>query len=222
MHKIFNRTNIKISYSCMSNIHSCTYMHNHTVLKDKSNETGIDNCNCRNKDSCPSPNSCQAKCIIYQAYNDWDIAGYKQKCYIVWCEITFEDRFGNHKKSFNHLKHKNDTELSFGKSKTIFWEIKKRNGTPKITWKFVRICCSYNPNNKRCLLCLNEKYEIATYKTYKGDNILNKRTEIIDTCGHRSKYNLANCDTINWHQIRTMRHHYNASLNCNVTLCKLI
>ena len=74
-----------------------------------------------------------------------------------------------------------------------FWEIKKRGGTPKITWKIIRICRSYNPNSKRCLLCLNEKYEIATYK---GDNLLNKRTEIINTCRHRSKYKLANYDAI--------------------------
>ena len=90
--------------------------------------------------------------------------------------------------SFNHVKHKNDTELS-----KEFWEIKKRNGTPKIIWNIIRICRSYNPNSKRCLLCLNEKYEIATYK---GDNLLNKRTEIINTCRHRSKYKLANYDTI--------------------------
>ena len=44
-----------------------------------------------------------------------------------------------------------------------------------------------------CLLCLNEKCETATYK---GENLLNKRTEKIDTCGHRSKNKIANCDTI--------------------------
>ena len=126
--------------------------------------------------------------ICYQANIDYDITGYKQKCYIGSCETTFTDRFGNHKNSFNHVEHKNDTELS-----KEFWEIKKPNGTPKITWKIIRICRSYNPNSKRCLLCLNEKYEIATYK---GDNLLNKRTEIINTCRHRSKYKLANCDTI--------------------------
>ena len=43
---------------------------------------------------------------------------------------------------------------------------------------------TYNRNSKCCLLCLNEKYEIATCK---GDNPLNKRTEIINTCRHRSK-----------------------------------
>ena len=80
---------------------------------------------------------------------------------------------------FNHAKYKNDTELS-----KEFWEIKKRIGTPKITGKIIRICRPYNPNSKGCLLGLNEKYGIATYK---GDNLLNKRNEIINTCRHRSK-----------------------------------
>ena len=77
--------------------------------------------------------------VLYemQANIDCDIAGYKQKCYLGSCETTFKDRFGNHKMSFNHVKHKNDTELS-----KEFWEIKKRNGTPKITWKIIRICRS--------------------------------------------------------------------------------
>ena len=130
LHKFFNWTNVKISYSCMPNMNSYTYMHNHKVLNDKPNETGINNYNCCNKDTCPLPNSCQTKCIIYQANIDCDIAGYKQKCYLGSCETTFEDRFGNHKKSFNHVKHKNNTELS-----KEFWEIKKRNRTPKITYK---------------------------------------------------------------------------------------
>ena len=95
---------------------------------------------------------------------------------------------GNHKKLFNHVKHKNDTELS-----KEFQEIKKRNGTPKITWKIIKIYRSYNPNSKRYLLCLNEKSEMVTYKE---DNLLNTRTEMINTCRHRSKYKLANCDTI--------------------------
>ena len=45
------------------------------------------------------------------------------------CETTFKDCFENHKRSFNHVKHKSDTE---------FWEIKKCNGTPKIAWKIIR------------------------------------------------------------------------------------
>ena len=169
-------------------MNSYAYMHNQKVLNDKPNETWINNYNCRNKDTCPLPKSCQTKCIVYQANIDCNIAGYKQKCYLGSCEKAFKDRFGNHKKLCNHAKHKNDPELS-----KEFWEIKKRSETPKITWKIIRISRSYNLNSKRCILCLNEKYEIATYK---GDSLLNKRTEIINTCRHRSKYKLVNYHTI--------------------------
>ena len=62
---------------------------------------------------------------------------------------------------------------------------------------------------KRCLLCLNEKYEIATYK---GVNLLNKKTEIINTCWHRSKYKLAYCNALGWLEIYAINYHYNASL----------
>ena len=37
-------------------MNSYTYMHNHKVLNDKSNETGNNNGNCRNKDTCSLPN----------------------------------------------------------------------------------------------------------------------------------------------------------------------
>ena len=51
-------------------MNSYTYMHNHKVLNEKPNETGINICNCRNEDTCLLPNSCQTKCIIYQANID--------------------------------------------------------------------------------------------------------------------------------------------------------
>ena len=121
LHRLFNRTNVKISYSYMPNINSYTYVHNHKVLNDKPNETVINNCNCQNKDTCPLANSCQTKYIIYQANIDCDIAGYKQKSYLGSCETTFKDRFGNHKKSFNHVKQKKmirNYQKNFGKSKS--------------------------------------------------------------------------------------------------------
>ena len=71
-------------------------MHNHKVLNDKPNEMGINNCNYCNKDTYPLPNSCQMKCIIYQANIDYDIARYKQKYYLGSCETTFKYLFENH------------------------------------------------------------------------------------------------------------------------------
>ena len=49
-------------------------MDNHKVMNDKSNETGIDNCNCGIKNIWPLPRGCQTKYIIYQANIDCDIA----------------------------------------------------------------------------------------------------------------------------------------------------
>ena len=77
-------------------------------------------------------------------------------------------------------------QKNFGKSKGAM-EHQKLHG------KLSEYVPLTNPNSKRCLLCLNEKYKIATYK---GNNLLNKRTEIINTCRHRSKYKLVNCETI--------------------------
>ena len=101
-------------------MNSYTYMHNHKVLDDKSNETEISNCNCRNKDTSPLPNSCQTKCIIYQANIHCDIAGYKQKCYLGSCETTFKDCTLNIKMIGNY-------QNKFGKSK-IAMEHQKLHG----------------------------------------------------------------------------------------------
>ena len=51
-------------------MNSYTYMRNHKVLNDKPNETGINSCNCANKDTCPLSNIFQMKCIIYEANID--------------------------------------------------------------------------------------------------------------------------------------------------------
>eukprot|EP00794_Sanderia_malayensis_P012498 gene12498-13784_t len=51
----------------------------------------------------------------------------------------------------------------------------------------------YNPTTYKCNLCLNEKLEIALYE---GENILNKRTELISKCRHVNKFSLLRHDSI--------------------------
>ena len=63
--------------------------------------------------------------------------------------------------------------------------MKKSGQTPVFTWKIVRTCSPYNPNSKWCYLCLNKKLEIAPYR---GNNLLNKKTELISKCRHQSKF----------------------------------
>ena len=93
----------------------------------------------------------------------------------------------NHNLSFRNDLYKNDTELS-----KELWQIKMKNYTPEITWRIIRKCLPYNYNSRKCDLCLNEKLEIALYK---GQNLLNKKTELICKCRHQNKFMLLRHDS---------------------------
>ena len=54
----------------------------------------------------------------------------------------------------------------------------------------------YNVNTKRFLLCLNEKLQTAIHR---GNNMLNKRMEIISKCWHWNKYALESYDSMEWY-----------------------
>ena len=112
---------------------------------------------------------------------------YQEKVYFGSCETTFKKRFSNHKKSFNLNEYKNETELS-----NEIWRIKISVHHPKVKWEIVKKCVPYKPQTKRCLLCLNEKLEIAAYKE---QNVLNKRNKIVSKCRHQLKYVSARYDT---------------------------
>ena len=87
----------------------------------------------------------------------------------------------------NYLQVQSDTELS-----NELWSIKNNNYTPNIVWEILRKHQAYSPNTKRCSLGLNEKLEIARYK---GHNLLNKRSEIINKSHQRNQFALALYDS---------------------------
>ena len=72
------------------------------------------------------------------------------------------------------------------------WQIKMKNYTPEITWRIIRKCLPYNYNSRKCYLCLNEKLEMALYE---GENLLNKKTELISKCRHQNKFVLLRHDS---------------------------
>ena len=77
-----------------------------------------------------------------------------------------------------------DTELS----KEV-WAVKDKNGTAKISWSIFGRFPPYNPESKRCYLCLNEKVEIDMHKE---KHLLNRRCELVSKCRHQTKYKLSN------------------------------
>ena len=180
--KIFNKNNLKVSYSCMPNINSTINSHNKKILKNNSEPENPKTCNCTKNNTCPLNKNCLASEIVYEATISSGLEHYEEKKYIGLCETTFKKRFANHNQSFTSEKHRSSTSLS-----KEYWKIKELNGQPNVTWKILRKSKSFRPESRNCQLCINEKYEIANYT---GNNLLNTRTEIIAKCRHRRKYQL--------------------------------
>ena len=178
-HKLFNRNNVKISYSCMPNIKSLIHSHNRNIINPSTQQVKL--CNCIKKEKCPLNEKCLLSNIVYKATVSSNIANYQEKVYIGLCQTSFKLRYANHLKSFNTPQYKHDTELS----KEI-WKIKEKHHNFNIKWEVLKQCYrSYNPKTKNCSLCLNEKTALATYC---GNNLLNTRSEIIGKCRHKNKY----------------------------------
>ena len=58
---------------------------------------------------------------------------------------------------------------------------------PIIKWKVLRKCHACNQKKRQCILSLNEKYETVNSS---GDNLLNKRIEILVPVDTKTNINL--------------------------------
>ena len=103
--------------------------------------------------------------------------------YIGLTENTFKDRFYKHRNSFKYENKRNATELS-----SFVWENKRERTDTNLEWDVLDKASAYNPESKRCRLCLTEKYHIIFSKL----NLLNSRNELVTKCRHENKYYLAN------------------------------
>ena len=132
---------------------------------------------------------CLTLSILYQATIKCSDSKYKQKRYKGICETTFKKHYANHKKLFNLIKSKDNTSLS-----VEYWTLKQKQQAPRLTWEIKGQCKAYNPTLKKCNLCLNEKLSIIDDPE---KNLLNKRSEVIFQCCHRSKFKLVSLTHVN-------------------------
>ena len=95
-HKIFNRNNIKVSYSCMSNIKSAINSHNSSIHSPVNNQSSTGNC--INKTDCSLQEKWLSQNTLYQA--DISSKNFQTKIYYGISETKFKTRYSNHKKSF--------------------------------------------------------------------------------------------------------------------------
>ena len=79
---LFNRNNIKLSYSCMPDMNSVIRKHS-KIMKDPAPST-TKTCNCRPKTECPMDGNCLSECLIYKA----SVSTTTNKYYYGTCENT--------------------------------------------------------------------------------------------------------------------------------------
>lgn len=166
----------------MPNFGTAINKHNIKILNETT-ALSRGKCNCRDKNNCPLDNECLSENVLYEAVISSDLPNYSPKVYLGITAPKFKLRYANHKKSFTCEKYSNSTELS----KEV-WRLKNKGANSNIKWKIVKQCPTYNPTSKRCTLCLSEKLSILEYC---GDNMLNKRSEIVATCRHKTKFLLS-------------------------------
>ena len=98
-HKIFNKNNIEVSYSCIDNMEKLVKKHNNNLLRK--NDTNKRTCNCDANNTCPLDVKFLSSNIVFSA--EVLIGNNKQGGkYFGICETGFKTRLGNHKNLFKN------------------------------------------------------------------------------------------------------------------------
>ena len=180
LRKLFNKNNLKLSYSCSPNIKQIIDGHNKTILRQNTpleEKTPPKHCNCREPNKCPLNGQCLAKEVVYQATITTTES---TETYVGLTPTEFKTRWRDQQMSFKHESKKNDTELS-----KHLWQLKDQKKDFTISWKILAKAKSYTNLTKRCNLCNTEKF----YIIYKPDTAtLSKRNELVSTCRHKRKF----------------------------------
>ena len=88
LHKLFNRNNVKVSYSSLPTFKSVINGHNKNILNEQEKPSP---CNCRDKTSCPLNGSCQHKNLVYSCKVSTPDIKQNHPHYIGLTEHTFKD-----------------------------------------------------------------------------------------------------------------------------------
>ena len=91
MNKIFNRFNVKVSYSCLPNMAHIISGHNKRQLCVQEPDKP---CNCRRKDQCPLNGACQATSIVYAA-EVWELKDNGKTHDIKWRVVQKAKAYSN-------------------------------------------------------------------------------------------------------------------------------
>ena len=180
-YKLFNKNNVKTSYSCMSNMKSVIQNHNANLLLKHTTPVVACSCSCRQKSECSLNKKSLSESLVYKATVS-QTPSQINKYYYGTCEKTFKERYNNHTATFRNKSKQKSTGLS-----KHIWELKGNNIQHQISWDIASRARPYNGCTRKCDLCLIEKLTIG-----KADptSLLNTRDEFISKCRHKNKFTL--------------------------------
>jgi hypothetical protein len=186
LRKLFTRQTLKVSYKCMPSMGQAVSRHNAQLLKGDRQLPSHPACNCRaGVNRCPVQGKCQQAGVVYKASVTDNSTG-QVDTYIGMTGRTFKERWNEHKHDIKSVSGKEKTKLSIH-----VWDIKDKGATHDISWELIDKGNTYNPTNKKCLVCLKEKYHIM----YSEDpHPLNKRQEVFSSCRHMAQKRLSSVD----------------------------
>ena len=140
--------------------------------------------NCRGgPGNCPVGGKCQVDCVVYEATVS-EVQSGKKETYTGVTSRPFKRRFYEHNADMRKSESRTKSSLS-----SHVWDLKDRGIDFNVTWKLKDRGTPYNPTSRKCRICLKEKFHIL----YSVDGAsLNKRSEIFNSCRHRTKTLLEN------------------------------
>ena len=162
----------------MPNMANIISKHNSKVLHPPPPVPEI-KCNCPPNADCPLENQCLQSCLVYNALVKSVKGDFN---YIGICAGDFKARLNVHNTSFRHRDYPASTVLS-----NYIWTLKDEKIDYSISWSIKSLAFPYKCGTRRCDLCLSEKMMIA-----RADpkTTLNKRSELVQKCRHRTKHTL--------------------------------
>ena len=107
--KVFNRNNVKVSYSSMPNFASIINCHNKKILNENIAKPTSESCNCKVKAFCLLDDNCLQSSLVYICKAATPTIKNDYPHYIGLTENTFQDRLYKHKNSFRYENKKNAT-----------------------------------------------------------------------------------------------------------------
>ena len=184
LRKVFNRNTVKIGYKCMPNMAMAIKRHNNRILNQEVNVGGRTACKCDGgAQNCPVDGHCKDKWVVYSAKVTENSSG-QSETYTGLTSRTFMTRRKEHLRDFEDPDSRVSSKLS-----GHIWDLKDKGLSYTLNWSILDRAPPFNTTKRKCMLCLTEKYHIMYDREHSS---LNKRSEVFNTCRHRTQGLLCN------------------------------